>query len=178
MNNTELTNALWAIESHINSILASPHEGAGTTRLQEALEDAEDLQMQWDFYKAMHMDFCMRKAVDLGALSREKYDELIKQLGAAIRAEPDPGEARIALSKREGVFRTISRIVLLFGVAIAVVLMVVAAVATVMHVSFSDLLWYVASITGLIIMVLGAIWLLTGGDTGPSVAELFGRKKK
>ena len=181
MNNTELTNALWAIESHINSILASPHEGAGTTRLQEALEDAQDLQAKWDVFHAMHMEYCLRRAADLGTLSHEKCDELVRRLGAAMRAEPgleDPGESQITPSKHRGALRAISRTLLLLGSAIAVVLMVIAAVATVMQVAFGDLLWSVASITVLAVIVLGLIWSLAGGDTGPSVSDVFRKERK
>lgn len=181
MNNTELTRTLWDIEAHINAILASPHEGAGNARLQEALEDAQNLQTKWDVFHAMHMEHCLRCAADLGTLSHEKCDELIRQLGAAMRAEPDPedpGESQATPSKRGRTLRTISRTLLLLGWAIAVVLMIIAAVATIMHVAFGDLLWNVASITGLAVIVLGAIWLLAGGDTGPSVSDVFRKERK
>lgn len=181
MNNAELAHALWAIESHINKLLVSPHEGAGTTRLQEALEDAQDLQVKWNPYKAMHLEYCLRCAADLGTLSHEKCDELVRRLGAAMRAEPDPedpGESQVTPSKRGKIPRAIFRTLLLLGSAIAVVLMVTAAVATVMQVAFGDLLWSVASITGLAVIVLSFIWSLAGGDTGPSVSDVFKKERK
>ena len=111
--NTELTKVLWDIESHINEILASPHESAGDARLQGALEDAQDLQTKWSVHRALHMDFCLREAADKGALTHEGYQALIERLWAAMRAEPEPegpGETQTP-PKRRGALRAISHAV-------------------------------------------------------------------
>ena len=117
--NTKLTRALWDIESHINTILASPHGSAVNARLQEALEAAKDLQVdEWNACRAMHLDYCLRCAANKGALSHEDRLRLVEPLWAAARTmrtesdpEPEgegPGETQTP-PKRRGAFRAIFR---------------------------------------------------------------------
>ena len=167
--NTELTKTLWDIESHINAILTSPHESAGDTRLQEALEDAQDLQTKWDVHRALHMDFCLRKAAERGAIASELYKELIERLWTAMRAEqPDPEEPVVRPKCGVRPHKAV-KVAIFVTAAIAIVLMVITAMAMIFDIPFGELIRTVVIVTAVAAVLLGVIWVVCGGDTGPEL---------